>query len=138
LTGTYGGHLELSAFASLKRKEIKIVQPGLVYVVTGDDDSSEAVAERLALEERRRKIQSRIPPGTEGPPPSARDSRRKKRIDRRSKSRGLEAVNGGARAGSSRLTAEPEGDAEDGDDHVDEDLQHLIGPIEAYGPLYIA
>ncbi|KAF8313311.1 uncharacterized protein EI90DRAFT_3136826 [Cantharellus anzutake] len=31
--GTYGGHLELSAFAHLKRKNVKVIQPGLVYVI---------------------------------------------------------------------------------------------------------
>lgn len=33
LVGTYGGHLELSAFAHLKRKNVKVIQPGLVYVI---------------------------------------------------------------------------------------------------------
>lgn len=32
-TGTYGGHLELSAFAHLKRKNVKVIQPGIVYVI---------------------------------------------------------------------------------------------------------
>jgi hypothetical protein len=32
-TGTYGGHLELSAFAHLKHKNVKVIQPGLVYVI---------------------------------------------------------------------------------------------------------
>lgn len=36
--GTYGGHLELSAFAQLKQKVVKVVQPGLVYLVSGDDE----------------------------------------------------------------------------------------------------
>lgn len=38
--GTYGGHLELSAFAHLKRRNVKVIQPGLVYVIewsTGGD-----------------------------------------------------------------------------------------------------
>jgi OTU domain-containing protein 3 len=34
--GTYGGHLELSAFAHLKRRNVKVVQPGLVYVIEWD------------------------------------------------------------------------------------------------------
>ena len=34
--GTYGGHLELSAFAHLKRKNVKVIQPGLVYVIEWD------------------------------------------------------------------------------------------------------
>lgn len=34
--GTYGGHLELSAFAHLKRRNVKVVQPGLVYIIEWD------------------------------------------------------------------------------------------------------
>lgn len=37
--GTYGGHLELSAFAHLKRKNVKVIQPGLVYVIEWDAGS---------------------------------------------------------------------------------------------------
>lgn len=33
MTGTYGGHLELSAFAHLKRRNVKVIQPGLVYII---------------------------------------------------------------------------------------------------------
>jgi OTU domain-containing protein 3 len=31
--GTYGGHLELSAFAHYARRDVKVIQPGLVYVI---------------------------------------------------------------------------------------------------------
>ncbi|EIW74841.1 cysteine proteinase [Coniophora puteana RWD-64-598 SS2] len=31
--GTYGGHLELSSFSHLKRRDVKVIQPGLVYVI---------------------------------------------------------------------------------------------------------
>ncbi|KIJ64353.1 hypothetical protein HYDPIDRAFT_175683 [Hydnomerulius pinastri MD-312] len=31
--GTYGGHLELSAFAHFSRRNVKVIQPGLVYVI---------------------------------------------------------------------------------------------------------
>ncbi|KAH7924401.1 cysteine proteinase [Leucogyrophana mollusca] len=31
--GTYGGHLELSAFAHFTRRNVKVIQPGLVYVI---------------------------------------------------------------------------------------------------------
>ncbi|KAF9007067.1 hypothetical protein BDQ17DRAFT_1389178 [Cyathus striatus] len=30
---TYGGHMELSAFAHMTRRNVKVVQPGLVYVI---------------------------------------------------------------------------------------------------------
>lgn len=33
---TYGGHMELSAFAHLTRRNIKVIQPGLVYVIQCD------------------------------------------------------------------------------------------------------
>lgn len=136
-SGVYGGHLELSAFASLKHKEIKIVQPGLVYVVTGHDDSPEAVAERAAIESRREARQARQPSGSERPPAtmtkggvSAREMRRRKRGDgRQGSSSSAMAVDDDdaeqAAAGTSRLAGEEE---EDDDD----------GPVEAFGPLYIA
>ncbi|KAG6914306.1 hypothetical protein DXG01_001193 [Tephrocybe rancida] len=31
--GTYGGHMELSAFAHMEKRDVKVVQPGLVYVI---------------------------------------------------------------------------------------------------------
>lgn len=78
-SGTYGGHLELSAFAHLKQKEIKIVQPGLVYVVSGDDESPQAIQERERKEQERLMAQNRSEPGSEGPPPSERALRRMRR-----------------------------------------------------------
>lgn len=30
---TYGGHMELSAFAHMTKRNVKVVQPGLVYVI---------------------------------------------------------------------------------------------------------
>jgi hypothetical protein len=32
-TATYSGHMELSAFAHLTRRNVKVIQPGLVYVI---------------------------------------------------------------------------------------------------------
>lgn len=32
-SATYGGHLELSAFAHMTRRNAKVIQPGLVYVI---------------------------------------------------------------------------------------------------------
>ncbi|KAF8885637.1 hypothetical protein BD779DRAFT_1532876 [Infundibulicybe gibba] len=43
--GTYGGHLELSAFAHLMRRNVKVIQPGLVYVIewaAGGDPAADA------------------------------------------------------------------------------------------------
>ena len=33
---TYGGHMELSAFAHMTRRNIKVIQPGLVYIIQCD------------------------------------------------------------------------------------------------------
>ncbi|KAJ8480833.1 hypothetical protein ONZ51_g6404 [Trametes cubensis] len=33
---TYGGHLELSAFAHMTKRNVKVIQPGLVYVIEWD------------------------------------------------------------------------------------------------------
>jgi OTU domain-containing protein 3 len=37
---TYGGHLELSAFAHLFQRNVKVIQPGLVYVIEWDAGGS--------------------------------------------------------------------------------------------------
>ncbi|EAU87496.1 hypothetical protein CC1G_11715 [Coprinopsis cinerea okayama7 len=34
--GTYGGHLELSSFAHMVKRNVKVIQPGLVYVIEWD------------------------------------------------------------------------------------------------------
>lgn len=34
ITATYGGHMELSAFAHLTQRHVKVIQPGLVYVIS--------------------------------------------------------------------------------------------------------
>ncbi|CCM05945.1 uncharacterized protein FIBRA_08184 [Fibroporia radiculosa] len=44
---TYGGHLELSAFAHMTRRDVKVIQPGLVYVIewaAGGDPASDPPA----------------------------------------------------------------------------------------------
>ena len=33
MSATYGGHMELSAFAHLSKRNIKLIQPGPVYVI---------------------------------------------------------------------------------------------------------
>ncbi|KAI6030196.1 hypothetical protein EDC04DRAFT_2923950 [Pisolithus marmoratus] len=40
--GTYGGHLELSAFAHFARRNVKVIQPGLVYVIEWNAGGDEA------------------------------------------------------------------------------------------------
>ncbi|KAL4242801.1 hypothetical protein ABKN59_010980 [Abortiporus biennis] len=45
---TYGGHMELSAFAHMTKHNVKVIQPGLVYVIewnAGGDTSGDAVTE---------------------------------------------------------------------------------------------
>ncbi|KAG2131839.1 hypothetical protein BD769DRAFT_1449902 [Suillus cothurnatus] len=57
--GTYGGHLELSAFAHFARRNVKVIQPGLVYVIEwkagteSDDQSSSQDNERDARRKKR-------------------------------------------------------------------------------------
>ncbi|KZV80894.1 cysteine proteinase [Exidia glandulosa HHB12029] len=58
--GTYGGHLELSAFAHLKRRNVKVIQPGLVYIIewntgVGDASSSADDADRRRLRRTKHK-----------------------------------------------------------------------------------
>lgn len=137
-SGTYGGHLELSAFAQLQQKEIKIVQPGLVYIVSGDDESPQATRTREKRELERRAAQDKTVPGTEGPPPSERELRR---LRREKKLKGLDedGPSGSAAlesAGESSKMALQEG-ASDAHDPQDGPVQDLA-TAEAFGPLYIA
>ncbi|KAH7906935.1 hypothetical protein BJ138DRAFT_1117131 [Hygrophoropsis aurantiaca] len=57
--GTYGGHLELSAFAHFARRNVKVIQPGLVYVIEwaagGDFDRPASNCEDDMLDERERR-----------------------------------------------------------------------------------
>lgn len=55
---TYGGHMELSAFAHMTRRNIKVVQPGLVYVIEWRAGGGSAATEA----------------STSSPPPSQSDS----------------------------------------------------------------
>lgn len=65
--GTYGGHLELSAFAHLTRRNVKVIQPGLVYVIewaAGGDvgastHSNASTDDDSSLDERERRQQRR-------------------------------------------------------------------------------
>ena len=69
IPGTYGGHLELSAFAHYTRRDVKVIQPGLVYVIewfAGWDPSEIAATSGPSFEEL----------------PSPVDSREKRRIKR--------------------------------------------------------
>ncbi|WFD27605.1 ubiquitinyl hydrolase 1 [Malassezia nana] len=78
--GTYGGHLELSAFAHAMLKPIRIVQPGLVYVVACDDDSAAARAARARREHARAKALKDAPTDVE-PARSTRRSQRATRLE---------------------------------------------------------
>lgn len=44
--GTYGGHLELSAFANLHQRPIKVIQPGMIYIIGYEDESPCAVSSK--------------------------------------------------------------------------------------------
>ncbi|KAF9528849.1 hypothetical protein CPB83DRAFT_835574 [Crepidotus variabilis] len=49
---TYGGHMELSAFANMTKRNVKVIQPGLVYVIEceggGSTSRSEGATSLLA------------------------------------------------------------------------------------------
>jgi OTU domain-containing protein 3 len=44
--GTYGGHLELSSFAHMVKRNVKVIQPGLVYVIEWDAGLDEQERQR--------------------------------------------------------------------------------------------
>ena len=62
--GTYGGHLELSAFSHLKRRDVKVIQPGLVYVIEWAA-GGEAVVEDSSDSKRKSKRNQQQPEGDE-------------------------------------------------------------------------
>lgn len=95
-SGTYGGHLELAAFAQRFQKRIRIVQPDLVYVVGCDDDSHAARAARVRRERARQAALAEADAGA-APASDARAERRarraqKKGADTREAAPRLEAV----------------------------------------------
>jgi OTU domain-containing protein 3 len=48
---TYGGHLELHCFSRRYRKRVKVIQPGLAYIVSFEDESRYPKKETLQLEQ---------------------------------------------------------------------------------------
>ncbi|CDO69973.1 hypothetical protein BN946_scf184836.g47 [Trametes cinnabarina] len=64
---TYGGHLELSAFAHMTKRNVKVIQPGLVYVIEWDAgeedeparDDAAAPADDSAADSRQKRRQRR-------------------------------------------------------------------------------
>ncbi|KDN37920.1 cysteine proteinase [Tilletiaria anomala UBC 951] len=144
--GTYGGHLELSAFAQLKLKHIKVVQPGLVYVVSGVDESSEMVRAREEKENERRTAQEALLPGSEGPPPSEREKRRLRREAKMKKSastiKDATIIAGNGDSYGVQTSAEPPNEAvaaaDTSSDAGPSTLAAPRAPVEAFGPLYIA
>ncbi|KAG1751772.1 hypothetical protein EDB19DRAFT_2000585 [Suillus lakei] len=58
--GTYGGHLELSAFAHFARRNVKVIQPGLVYVIewkAGAESDDQLSSQDNERDTRRKKRQ---------------------------------------------------------------------------------
>ncbi|KAG2125763.1 hypothetical protein DEU56DRAFT_824268 [Suillus clintonianus] len=58
--GTYGGHLELSAFAHFARRNVKVIQPGLVYVIewkAGAESDEQSSSQDNERDTRRKKRQ---------------------------------------------------------------------------------
>ncbi|CDU23164.1 uncharacterized protein SPSC_01794 [Sporisorium scitamineum] len=151
--GTYGGHLELHAFAQMKQKQIKIVQPGLVYVVEGVDDTPEARRRREEKEQERLRTQNSIQAGTESAPLTERQRRRQKREevkrDKKSSKLGEEeqASTGASTSSESVASKEPTSSSQASSSSTPATSQEdaatsatTASPqlAEAYGPLYIA
>lgn len=62
--GTYGGHVELAVFARLKKRDVKVIQPDVCYVIehkqlVADDDDAEPSTSSGSP--KRRKAESQIP-----------------------------------------------------------------------------
>ena len=149
--GTYGGHLELHAFAQMKQKQIKIVQPGLVYVVEGVDDSPEAIRAREAKEQERLRVQNSIEAGSETAPLTERQRRRQKREETKrdkqsskvdSSDAASTSASGSASSSSAAATSEQATSSQASTSTLasSQDTSTAATPelAEAYGPLYIA
>ncbi|WFD49867.1 ubiquitinyl hydrolase 1 [Malassezia furfur] len=89
-SGTYGGHLELAAFAHRFQKPIRIVQPDLVYVVACDDASRAARAERARRERARQAALDASGAAPQDAPQDAREARRAARRAKRGHARGAD------------------------------------------------
>lgn len=147
--GTYGGHLELHAFAQMKQKQIKIVQPGLVYVVEGVDDSPEARRLRDEKEQERLRIQSSIQAGTESAPLTERQQRKQKRDEAKRDKKPTKLAQHDEASESSSTCTQPAADATRSASRTSafssspgscQGTSAASAPqlAEAYGPLYIA
>lgn len=94
-SGTYGGHLELAAFAQLQQKPIRIVQPGLVYVVACDDEGRAARSARARRERRRQAALDAYDASHASAPAGAalseRELRRTRRAQHREQQKGVAA-----------------------------------------------
>ena len=112
-------------------KHIKVVQPGLVYVVSGVDESPGVALAREKREEERRAAQEALAPGTEAPPPSERARRRLRREAKMKKT--ASSMSDATVVSTVPLAAQG---TEDGE--PEDQPQARLAPIEAWGPLYIA
>ena len=83
-SGTYGGHLELTAFAHLKRRDVKVIQPGLVYVIewTSGADLSPTLGSTSSLQNDDDEEQQGAMPEKE-----ARKTRRERKMEMRAQAR---------------------------------------------------
>ncbi|KAJ9478813.1 OTU-like cysteine protease [Pseudozyma hubeiensis] len=149
--GTYGGHLELHAFAQMKQKQIKIVQPGLVYVVEGVDDSPEARRLRDEKEQERLRVQSSLETRSDSAPLTERQRRKQKRDDgKRDKKQPTSAPQHDEASTSASASAETATADETASSSQPSSAAPATAPsqgsvdasppqpAEAYGPLYIA
>lgn len=133
-SGTYGGHLELHAFAQMKLKQIKIVQPGLVYVVEGEDDSPAATRARREKERERFRIQNTVEVDPQSRPHTDRQQRRQNREESKRKKKSASALLAAGETATSKASSESP-PPEVAGSATCSNTSHLV---EAYGPLYLA
>jgi len=50
--GTYGGNMELVGYAQLERVNIRVYQPGTIYVITGNGFDSKESSKKLNRERK--------------------------------------------------------------------------------------
>ncbi|KAH8101214.1 hypothetical protein BXZ70DRAFT_999998 [Cristinia sonorae] len=94
---TYGGHLELSAFAHMTRRNVKVIQPGLVYVIewnAGGDPATDQPPETTS------QLSSTLPTPDNDTTLSCRDKRRAKRDGKRGHEKSLPELPEHSEAGS--------------------------------------
>ena len=127
--GTYGGHLELSAFAHLTQRNVKVIQPGLVYVIEWAAGGAPTTASTSIAASSSTSSTAADPVAQE----EAGLNEREKRRLRRDQKRAGAGRTPKAPQVADQLDAALEGDDDDNDDDDDD-----AGVDPATGAVYVA